>query len=191
MREINCRGLSCPEPVLLTRKAVEEDNPEGLVVIVSSETSRENVRRFAESRGFQVSSQQEGGDYRIVLTKNGISAAPNSAPGVLIVLVSTDRFGTGDDDLGRVLMKAFISTLAEAKPMPDKILFVNGGVFLSSEGSPVIDSLMSMEAQGSQILSCGTCLDFFNLKEKLAVGKVTNMFTIVESILNASNLVRI
>jgi selenium metabolism protein YedF len=198
MKEIDARGLSCPQPVLLVKKAVEGENPESLVVLLTGETSKGNVTRFAESRGYRVEAAREGDTYRMILKREGIPAgampltakvAPKAAAGSPAVFITSDRFGRGSDELGALLMKAFINTLKEISPLPGTIIFANAGVFLTTEGSPVIESLRGLHETGVEILSCGTCLEFFNIKEKLLVGTVSNMYTIAEKLLGASNVV--
>ncbi len=194
MKEIDARGISCPQPVLLVKKSVEGENPESLVVLLTGETSKGNVTRFAESRGYRVEAAREGETYRMVLKREG--SEPASAPvtskgqaGNPAVFITSDRFGRGSDELGALLMKAFINTLKEISPLPGTIIFANAGVFLTTEGSPVIESLRGLHETGVEILSCGTCLEFFNIKEKLLVGTVSNMYTIAEKLLGASNVV--
>lgn len=194
MKEIDARGLSCPQPVLLVKKAVDSDSPESLTVLVTGETPKGNVTRFAESRGYRVEAAREGETYKMVLKREG--NAPASAPatskgqaGNTVLFVSSDRFGRGSDELGALLMKAFINTLKDISPPPATLIFANAGVFLTTEGSPVIESLRGLCDGGVEILSCGTCLEFFNIKEKLRVGTVSNMYTIAEKLLGASNVV--
>lgn len=83
----------------------------------------------------------------------------------LVITVTSDKFGTGDDKLGSVLMKSYFYALSEADRIPADLIFVNSGVKLTTEGSDVIDSIKKLEERGVNVLSCGTCLDFYNLKE--------------------------
>jgi selenium metabolism protein YedF len=108
-----------------------------------------------------------------------------------VTFVTTDRLGAGDRQLGEILMKAFLNTLWDAEPKPAKILFLNDGVRLTTEGSEVLDSLKLLEEAGVQILSCGTCLEYYELKDKLKVGSVTKMYDTVESLLSAAKVVKI
>lgn len=106
-----------------------------------------------------------------------------------IYVITQDTLGHGKVELGEVLMKGFIYTLLEIKPMPKAILFMNGGILLTVEGSPVIGNLEKLEQAGVEILSCGTCLDYFEVKDKLAIGGITNMYTIVEMMSAASKVI--
>lgn len=104
------------------------------------------------------------------------------------IFVTASTLGKGDDGLGNILMKNFFLTFSEKDSVPEYILFVNEGVFLAAEGSPVLDTLELLSEKGTQVLSCGTCLDFYKLKEKLKVGTVTNMYTITD-ILSESKVI--
>lgn len=108
----------------------------------------------------------------------------------IVVVLSSDKMGEGDDELGKVLIKGFIYAITQLDKLPKAILLYNGGVKLSSEGSDSIEDLKALEEQGVEILSCGTCLNFYNLQDKLQVGKVTNMYSIVEELAGATNVIR-
>jgi selenium metabolism protein YedF len=108
-----------------------------------------------------------------------------------VLLVTSDKFGTGDDDLGELLMASFINTLTETCGKPDRMLFINSGVMLALEGSRVVDTLKELEEAGIEIFSCGTCLNHYQVKDKLAVGKVTNMYDTVDTLLGAEKVIRI
>ncbi|HIV80060.1 MAG TPA: sulfurtransferase-like selenium metabolism protein YedF, partial [Candidatus Avanaerovorax faecigallinarum] len=104
--------------------------------------------------------------------------------------ISSDRMGEGNDELGKVLMKGFIYALSQLEKLPETILFYNGGATITCEGSESLADLRSMEEQGVKIFTCGTCLDYYGLKEKLAVGTVTNMYAIVETMASAGRVIR-
>ncbi len=200
MEPIDARGLECPQPVIMTKKAIEKEHPERLMVLVTGETPRGNVTRFAESQGYRVEVNQDGETYRMMLTKDSAAkanaASPDAAPAIpagenVVVFITTDRMGSGNDELGALLMKAFVNTIRDISPRPKTIIFANAGVYLTTEGSPVLDSLKSLEEKGAAVLSCGTCLEFFKLKEKLRVGTVSNMYTIAETLFAASNVVKL
>ena len=200
MTTVDARNKPCPEPVLLTKKALEAGTEETVTVIVDNETSLQNVTGFAQSRGCAVKVTENDGLYSIEITRAGSASkteektgggVKEGTGGAGVLLITGDLMGSGDEELGRVLMTAFINTLPESKQLPEKMLFVNRGVMLTTEGSAVLDTLGKLEASGVRIFSCGTCLNFYNLKEKLAVGKVTNMYDTVDSLLTASKVVRI
>jgi selenium metabolism protein YedF len=212
-RIIDARGLACPQPVVLAKKAIEEGTPGDIEVVVDNETARENVARFAEYSGRKAEVQQnEDGTTRIVIRSPDASAptvpgadgqraelvrgysaareaAPPEKPETSTVFLASDRIGQGDDVLGALLMKGFIYALAEGEHRPDRVILMNGGVKLAAEGSESMTNLGRLAAAGAEILACGTCLDFYGLKEKLAIGRVSNMYEIV-AILSSSRVLR-
>jgi len=187
---VDARGLSCPQPVIATKKALDSITDGVVVTIVDNEVSKENVIKFATANQCDVSCEQRNGAFYIRIAKSG-SAEPSStnnqplvksgnAPsGKVVYFINQDVLGQGSMDLGAVLMKSFFYTLTEMEDYPRSILFVNSGVYLTVEGSPVLELIKKLAARGVTILSCGTCLDYYKIKEKLAVGSVTNMYTIV------------
>ena len=106
------------------------------------------------------------------------------------MVVASDRMGEGNDELGKVLIKSFIFAVTQLEQLPKTMLFYNGGATLTTEGSNSLEDLKSLEAQGVEILTCGTCLDYYGLKDKLAVGGVTNMYSIVETMAGAGRIIR-
>lgn len=194
---VDTRGLPCPQPMILTRKALEA-HPE-VTTIVDSETSRENVTRMAEKAGHTVEvERREDGTY-IHIRKGGqpssglktteqVTEAPPQGP--LVLLVPSEHFGRGDaPELGTILTRGFFHTLGEVQPRPQQIIFLNSGVKLVVEGSPVLEDLQALAAQGVEILACGTCLGYFELTDRVAVGEVSNMYAIAEALLRAGKVV--
>jgi selenium metabolism protein YedF len=190
MDTIDARDLACPEPVIRTKKALENSKDGKLTVIVNSTEANENVQRFAKSQGCNVKASEKNGVFTLEINKIG-QAAETCQTGAAVMLIASDQLGVGDEALGQLLIAAFINTLPEAKTRPAKMLFINRGVMLATEGSRVLDSLQQLESKGVQIFCCGTCLNHYQLKEKLKVGKVTNMYDTVDSLLNADNVIRI
>ncbi len=195
MKNLDCRGLACPGPVIQVKKTLEE-TPHGasFSIDLDSEVSRDNVRRFAESRGAEVS-VQEGADGSTRLTiktpldaeTRGRGDAGKRPP---VVFIASETIGEGDDKLGRILMEGFINTLLEQDRIPDRILFMNAGVKFTIQASAVSDTLKKLTDRGCKILVCGTCLEFFSLTDKLSVGTVSNMFDIQGALLEATSVVR-
>lgn len=196
-KEIDARGLFCPEPVVLTKKALDEYDE--VTVIVNEKEPEENVRRLAESMGCRVSFNRRGVDMYLTITKPAqpvknappSSAACMPATGPTVVAIGSDRMGSGNDELGSILMKSFIHTLTDVDKKPDIMIFFNTGVKLAIQGSEVLDDLEDLSQKGAVILVCGTCLGYFEIKDKLAAGKVSNMYEISETMLQAGKLVRI
>ena len=113
------------------------------------------------------------------------------ARGPVVVAVGSAEMGNGEPRLGRILMKSFLYSLTQLEELPQTVLFFNGGVRMTTEGSESIEDLKALESQGVEILSCGTCLDFYGLKDKLLVGGITNMYVIAQTMAGAGNVVKI
>ncbi|GBE14212.1 sirA-like protein [bacterium BMS3Abin14] len=191
MKTIDCRGLACPGPVIQTKKQMEEMGPGTTFALeVDSKAGRENVLRFARGKGGAVRVENlEGNTFRLTITSPQQTLSGAARPSAA-VFITSDRLGRGDDKLGAILMEGFISTLVEQDTAPDMILMMNSGVRLAVEDSPVLGSLRALVDRGCEILVCGTCLDFFSLKDKLGVGVVSNMFDIQAALLKASTVIR-
>lgn len=184
---IDARGLNCPEPVILTKKSIDQGE-ERLVIIVDNLAARENVSKLGISQGYDVTVEPQEGFFQITMQKQAapdplVSPASDSGqenrPTEVSILVKSDLFGDGDPELGQVLMKSFLYTLNETANIK-YVVFMNRGVLLTVAGSPVLDQLQALQDLGVSLLSCGTCLDFYNKKDKLAVGTITNMYNAME-----------
>ena len=195
MKTIDCRNMACPVPVVTVKKALEESGGEGVQVFVDPGAPRENVTRFALNRGYRVAEAEIDGGYALTITGGDASPAVvaerRTEGGKRVLLVTSDRLGDGPEELGRLLMKNFIITLLELPDEPDVIYFLNSGVFLTTEGSELLDVLNRLGDRGVEIFSCGLCLDFFQKKDKLEAGAVTNMLTIAESLIQAGSVIRL
>lgn len=214
MKNLDCRGLSCPGPVIQVKKTLEEvAGGESFSIDLDSQASRDNVLRFAQSRGAGVEvGEGVDGAVRLIITaplptdgkgkagrrvkgegREGLKIRdPAVGTGKLpVILITGDVIGDGDEKLGRILMEGFISTLPEQKCIPDRILFMNTGVYLTVQGSPVLATLSRLTDMGCEILVCGTCLDFFSLKDRLAAGTVSNMYDIQNALLEADSVINI
>lgn len=191
---IDARGLACPQPVIMTRAALQECD--AVVTLVDNRTAQHNVTRMAEKSGCTVRAEErEDGIYLHILRTAQPTGRPAPAPeaappgGPLVLVISNEHMGHGDAELGQILIRGFFHTLNEIEPLPDTIIFFNSGVRLVVEGSPVLEDLHSLSDQGVELLACGTCLQYYNLKDKIAVGEVSNMMTIAETMLRAGRLV--
>ena len=187
---MDARGLPCPRPVVETKKALEEVEEGVATVLVDSPESRENVKRFAESQGCQVEVVEKEGHFRLEIARGESQEAARKMSGD-VVLIESDCLGTGDRELGEILMRAFLNTLWDTEPKPTRVLFLNSAVNLTTEGSEVLDTLRLLEEEGVRILSCGTCLEYYGLKEQLRVGQVTNMYDTVSSLIAADKVIKI
>ncbi|HKL49060.1 MAG TPA: sulfurtransferase-like selenium metabolism protein YedF [Desulfuromonadales bacterium] len=193
METLDCRGQKCPSPVVETRKRLKETPIQSLQVLVGDTTARENVSRLARSQGYDVAVSETEGGFAIDLVAAGSPKAhpqEDTVRGKTIIFFGSNEMGSGDAELGKVLMKNFVFTLQDTETTPDALYFVNTGVKLTVEGSTVLEALEELACRGVDIASCGLCLEYFDLKDKLAVGRSTNMLEIAEELQTAGRLVR-
>ena len=198
---VNALGEQCPIPVVKATKALAAmEEPGTLEVHVDNEVAVQNVLRLAAGKNLPARSEkQQANHFVITLTVDAPAAAKSEAPeapacrpdarGKTVVAVGSRTMGSGNDELGAVLMKGFLYALTQLEELPGTVLFFNGGAFLTCEGDSVAD-LKLLESQGVEILTCGTCLDFYHLKDRLSVGGVTNMYAIVEKLAAAEKVIR-
>ena len=198
---IDCKGMACPLPVVNAKKAAEALNTgDVLTVLVDNEIAVQNLTRFGEHKGFAVSAEKKGDkEYAVAMhisgeateeTKEEVTCVMDSRRKGMLVVLSANTMGTGDTKLGTSLMKAFVFALTKQDQLPDTILCYNTGAYLTCEGADTLEDLKLLESEGVTILTCGTCLDFYGLKEKLAVGGATNMYDIVERMENAAQIIK-
>ena len=194
--KIDAKGLACPGPVIATKKALESIEQGIVTIVVDNEVAKENVVKFATAHGCGVSITKQAGDFTVKITKGEAVlapdkiAAPLSAPTEnLVYLITQNTLGHGSSELGAVLMKSFMYALLESTVMPKTILFMNAGIMLTIKSSPVLEHLETLDQRGVEILSCGTCLDYFAVKNELAIGGVTNMYTIIEAMSAANKVI--
>jgi len=205
MKQVNAMGDTCPLPVVKTKKAIAELNGGGTVeVLVDNEIAVQNLTKMANQKGYGVKSEKLGeAQFRVVMEvgeapTEEVSADVDEACLVqpigrkknVVVAITSPRMGTGNDELGAVLIKGFIFALTQQDELPSTILFYNGGATLTTEGSASLEDLKSLEAQGVEILTCGTCLNYYGLSDKLQVGDVTNMYVIAEKLTTADLVVK-
>ncbi len=192
---VDCRGLACPQPVIQTRQAMAQSDQ--VTTIVDNETAVQNVARMAEKEGFAVAVEEKEDGIYLSLNRAGraqkavaaVESLPERALGPLVLLIPDDGMGRGDEELGGILIRSFLHTLHEVEPLPDAIIFLNAGVRLTVSGSAVLEDLETLVQRGVGILACGTCLGHFGLKDRVAVGEVSNMYSIAETLLGAGKVV--
>lgn len=197
---VDARGLTCPQPVLETRRALEESEGIHFRVLVDNDTSRENVTRFARNQGCDVKIRDCGDQFEIMIERG--AELPRVQEGLLpcplpsqqvskprnVVYVGNDCMGKGDDDLGVKLMRGFLRTWIDISPKPWRIIFINAGVKLTTTDDEAVEAIALLEEKGVEVLSCGTCLQHFGLADKLRAGKVTNMYEVIETLNRASKV---
>ncbi len=200
---VDARGLPCPQPVIKTKEALEQYSGEPLQVIVSSQESRDNVMRFLTHNGIEIDrTEEKSGEFYIHTRKSEAKiqaeipqetyvCAPQPTGVGTTIFINKDRIGHGSDELGNNLIKAFIATIKDLSVQPRTICFMNSGVKLTVKGAETLFYLKELEEKGIEILICGTCLNYFNLKEQLGVGKISNMYDISETMLKSSKVISI
>lgn len=201
MITVNAMGDACPIPVIKTKKAMQGvTGAETIEVLVDNEIAVQNVTKMAQSSGGTVTSEKLAEkEFKVTIQLNGavqtekgdapVNCVPDSRRNTVVV-ISADHMGEGKEDLGKVLLKGFIYALTQLDELPKAILFYNGGAKITTEGSDSLEDLKTLESQGVEIMTCGTCLDYYGLKEKLQVGTVTNMYSIVENMNGADKVIR-
>lgn len=190
IEKLDCRGLACPNPVLKTKQLIDRGDVSQLTVQVDNPAAKENVSRFLKRFGYQVQVSEQKGIFTVEGSRSAEAACEvfvdepsgEASEQKIAVLVGTDRMGSGDDELGRKLIINFVSTLKEMGPELWRLIFLNAGVKLTIQQSPVLPTLRELQEAGIQILVCGTCLEHFGLLEQKLVGETTNMLDIVTAL---------
>lgn len=196
-KTVDARGQLCPKPLILTKKALAEIKPgETVVVLIDNETSRQNIERFCSDNGAICSTVTEGNIFKLTVEKNqktNTQAAAEkycSTPAARHVICITDnKMGKGSDELGTILIKGFVNTIKEIAPLPEAIILYNNGIHLAAADSPLLLPLQELEKMGVTIMVCGTCADYFNKKEQLKVGTVSNMYAILQVLTRAGHII--
>lgn len=197
-RVLDCVGLPCPQPVIQAKDTLAEmASGDTLKVIVDNEAALKNVSFFVENQGHAVNGEEKnGGTFYLEIQKvkgvaeRGASEVARELPieKTTVVNISSETMGQGDDELGRILMGAYFETLSHFAKEITHIIFINSGVKLAVEGSPVLEELQSLEKMGIEVLCCGTCLNHFGIQEKLKTGSISNMFTIMDTLSKAGKI---
>jgi selenium metabolism protein YedF len=193
--EIDARGLACPKPVVNTKKELDKLEKGIVIVTVDNSTAKENILKLSSSSNCEAKITKDEENLIVIEIKKGknviIENKKNNELENKCIFISSDKMGEGNDELGDVLIKGFIYTLTEVKPYPKYIVLVNSGVKLTAQNKATIENLKILEESGVEVLSCGTCLDYYGLKEKLQVGCITNMYNIVDIMKNTSQTISI
>ena len=195
MKIIDVLGKPCPAPVIEAKKALAEQDVDGVVIKADNMVAAQNLERMAKSYGYSFSYTEKAKDiFEIVISKDG-KAPPEIKAGAasnsLAVVISRDTMGEGAEELGRILIKGFIYSLTELAVPPKSVIFLNSGARLTSDGANTIDDLKKLEQKGAEILTCGTCVNYYGLQDKPAVGAIANMYGITERMADASKVINI
>ncbi|MDD4171662.1 MAG: sulfurtransferase-like selenium metabolism protein YedF [Syntrophomonas sp.] len=188
-KTVDARGLACPEPVIMTKKALDSREVNEVLAIVDNQAALENISRMVRTLNLESMTEEQDGSFYINIVKEDVSPEKQDLGGNTVVLVKSNVLGEGDDKLGSILMKSFMYTLTQMEGEIKTLMFLNSGVMLTTSGSELLEHLKSLENSGAEILSCGTCLDFYGLSDKLEVGSVGNMYTIAEEMLHATKVI--
>ena len=195
-KKLDCKGMACPLPVVTAKKAMEELKEDGIVeVTVDNETAVQNLLKLAAKSNFAAASEKKSEEEFVVRieVKTGcgdVCKQGEKKEGFTTVVISSSTMGGGDDELGKNLMKAYIFALTNVTPTPDNIIFYNGGAHLTVEGSSSLEDLKNLEKAGVNIMTCGTCLNFYGIAEKLQVGQVSNMYDIAQTMADSGLVIR-
>lgn len=199
MQTVDGKGLLCPQPLILTRKALKNCLPgETLKIECDNRTAFQNILTYLNDQSLSPIGTEEGGIFKIEVIYQpgqteeevGLGINPGVCSSAYVVVVGSDRMGKGDPQLGLILMKGFLNALREQPILPTHLIFYNSGVKLTTEDSGVITTLQTLEESGVEILVCGTCVDFYNIKGLLAVGNISNMFTITETMARTGHVIQ-
>lgn len=204
MIKVDARGEQCPIPVIKAKKALESAKEGDLVIVlVDNEIAIQNLQKLATQKnaGFQWKKNGDS-EYEAVFAVGNSDLAQEEELEIscemptlnrkkkTVVAIASNQMGVGEEALGKTLLKGFLYALTQQDVLPDTILFYNGGASISCEGSDSLEDLKWLEQQGVEIITCGTCLNFYGIAEKLAVGKVTNMYEIVQTMMSADSLIK-
>ena len=190
MKSIDCRNWLCPKPVIEVRKILLAAPQDPLCVLVEDDVARQNLQRLAATLGWEVAESSSAGSAALEFTPAATAAAATTSSATTVVLVAAATMGSGNDELGRILLRNFLLTLAELEIPPATIYFINDGVKLTVAGADTVEIMQKLADLGIDLAACGLCLDFFKLREQVAVGRITNMLDIVQGMANAGSVLR-
>ena len=205
MTTIDAMGKPCPIPVIETKKILAKPDEDSVLVKVDNIVAVQNLEKMAKGYAYGFSYVERGkGSFDVLISKNGksppgaeaiddvaVTVQDGGLPGKLVVAIGRDTMGDGAEELGKILIKGFIYSLTELSTPPDSLLFFNSGAYLTSDGSSTVDDLKRLEAKGTEIFSCGTCINFYGLQDRLAVGTIADMYKITQKLASAGNIINI
>lgn len=194
IHKIDAKGLACPQPVVLTKNSMKEFS--SIEIIVDNETAVENIKRLASSTGWSFELTLSGGNFIINIKSDKHrtddakqETSSSCANDSTTIVFSSNKMGQGDDELGAILMKAFIHTILSLEALPSTLIFYNSGVLLAAEDSGAADDLQYLHDKGVEILICGTCVNFYNIGDKIKTGTLSNMYDILNTMNRAYRII--
>jgi len=195
--KIDAQGLNCPEPVILTKKAMVDNND--IIIVVDNKTAKENLSRLASKENYNFQIEEETNETITIhlYAKESLPEESSQIPiikkdhseGPLVYQINSEFMGSGDDELGSILMRAFLHTVTEMDQKPDILILYNSGVKLAAKDSLVIDDLKELEQKGTTIMICGTCTNYYEISEIISAGTISNMYDILETLNTAGKIV--
>ena len=205
MITIDVLGKPCPIPVIETKKTLAEDDVDSVLVKVDNIIAVQNLEKMANGYGYSFTYNENiKGIFEIMIRKNGKlpsevktvisetkTAQNDTDSSGLAVVISRDTMGEGAEELGKILIKGFIYSLTELSVPPKYVIFLNSGARLTSDGANTIEDIKKLEQNGTEILTCGTCVNYYALQNKLAVGVITDMYGITEKMSCAGKIINI
>jgi selenium metabolism protein YedF len=193
MKKIDALGKPCPLPVIEAKKAIREMRAIGgeIIILVDNAVAVKNLEKMTEGLNLTITSTNADEHlYTVQITvPQGVSLESKAAGSSLVIAFGKKVMGTGDPALGEILLKSYINSLTELDQAPQQLLFFNEGAFLTNENSTVLKDLQALQTKGTAISTCGACLDFYNLKDSLAIGDITNMYRITEMMAEADKVI--
>jgi selenium metabolism protein YedF len=198
---VDARGQLCPRPLILTKKALNDQTVKNeFILLIDNETAKENVERFLQDNTVRFQTTKKDDHFQIRISKRGALVTSDveaycavepekKKAGYNLICIKNDKMGFGNDDLGAILLKAFVNTIKEVTPLPRTIVFYNSGVMLTTATSALRAPLKELESLGVELLICGTCADFYKIKDQIGVGRISNMYDIASSLANAASII--
>ena len=193
MKELDLRNKSCPIPLVETRKFINNNKNTDFKIILDNEVSFLNIKKYLENNKINYSSNKSDELYifEVIFDGNEKLSHEKFEVNNFSILIMSDLFGEGDEELSRVLMKSYFYALDESITLPSNIIFINSGVKLLTENYDVIKHIESLKNRGVSILACGICTDYYKLKDHIKVAEITNMYYIIEILNNSDSVIRI
>ena len=191
MVKVNAVGFVCPVPVIMTKKALNEIAEGEVEVLVDNETAKQNLEKLAKELGYEFKSCKLEENFQVVINKKESSDKKETKEENIVVVIDSDEMGKGDEELGKILVKGFIYSLTEMETLPKTVILYNKGVLLATVNENTIEDLKKLESMGVEVISCGTCANYYHVQDKLQVGSLTNMYTIVDRQFKATKLIRV
>lgn len=191
MLKVNAVGFVCPVPVIMTKKALNEIAEGEVEVLVDNETAKQNLEKLAKELGYEFKSCEVEENFQVVIYKKQSSDKKETKDENIVVVIDSDQMGKGDEELGKILVKGFIYSLTEMETLPKTVILYNKGVLLATVNENTIEDLKKLESIGVEVISCGTCANYYHVQDKLQVGSLTNMYTIVDRQFKATKLIRV